>query len=115
LVALGADAPLGPRAALHLLVKPLTGGFRARSIVFDLRLRNTLPPGRARTEGEEVTEFLNKINPYLTILTLFIAAVFNATVVYFEYHKTPLWKVIGSVLTTILLVVFGVVRLRALL
>jgi uncharacterized membrane protein YeaQ/YmgE (transglycosylase-associated protein family) len=28
LVALGADAPLGPRGALHLLVKPLAGGFR---------------------------------------------------------------------------------------
>jgi hypothetical protein len=49
------------------------------------------------------------------MLTLFIAAIFNATVVYVEYHKTPLWKVIGSILTTILLIVFGVARLRALL
>jgi hypothetical protein len=43
------------------------------------------------------------------------ACIFNATVVYVEYHKTPLWKVIGSILTTILLIVFGVARLRALL
>jgi hypothetical protein len=60
-------------------------------------------------------EFLHKINPYISMLTLFIAAIFNATVVYVEYHKTPLWKVIGSILTTILLIVFGVARLRALL
>jgi hypothetical protein len=41
-VALGADAPLGPRAALHLLVKPLTGGFRIR-LAFILRLLKDVP------------------------------------------------------------------------
>jgi hypothetical protein len=61
-----------------------------------------------------VTEFLNKINPYVTTLTLFLTAIYNAMVVYSDYHKTPWWKVIGSILTTILLVIFGVVRLRAL-
>jgi len=64
-------------------------------------------------EGEEVTEFLNKINPYLTTLTFFLAAIYNAMVMYFDYAKTPGWKLIGSILTVIILLIVGTVRLRS--